>query len=262
MPSYAARVWARRDLLRLLAWREVKAGRRQSVLGLAWIFLQPAGYLLVLSLVFSRFGRADIEAPYPLYLLAGLVPWLFVLGSVNAATKSVVAMGALVRKVAFPRILCPLSVMAAHLTNLLAGLVFLAALMAWYGRVPGLAVLWIAPALGVAAALAAGLGFLLSALNVHTRDVESALPLVMQLWFFATPIIYPLEWVAEPLARRGLLGVYELNPMLGVVETVRSAVSGAPPPPELAWAALVAGAVFVLGLAVFTRLERNFADVI
>lgn len=268
---YIRNAWSRRELLRQLAWREAKAGRRQSVLGLAWVFLQPAAYLLVLSAVFSFIPRgADPDVPYPLLLVVALVPWLFLSGAVAAGVGSVVGMADLVRKVSFPRIFCPIAVTAAHLVNLSAGLVLLFALTLYYGTPLTLHALWVVPILVIAAMLALGLTFLLSALNVYTRDVASATPLVLQLWFFATPIIYPVEAVAERLTRMGLFAIYRLNPMVGVVEAMRAVLVRGEPPSwglggpggALGSAAVAALVVFVLGAFVFTRLERNFADVI
>jgi lipopolysaccharide transport system permease protein len=269
--AYIRTAWSRRELLRQLAWREAKAGRRQSVLGIAWVFLQPAAYLLVLSAVFSFLPRGGTsDCPYPLFLVVALVPWLFFSGAVTAGVGSVVGMAELVRKVSFPRIFCPMAAMAAHLVNLAAGLVLLFGLILYYRAPLTLQALWVAPALVIVAVLALGLVFLLSALNVHTRDVASATPLVLQLWFFATPIIYPVEMVAPALTRMGLWTVYRLNPMVGVVEAMRAVVLRGEPPPlglgslggGLGGAALVAAVVFVAGAFVFARLERNFADVI
>jgi lipopolysaccharide transport system permease protein len=262
--AYLRYAWARRELLRQLAWSETKAGRRQSMLGLAWVFAQPAAYLLVLSAIFSRLARADSgDIPYPLFLLAGLVPWLFLAGSVSAGTGSVVGMAGLVRKVSFPRMFCPMAVMAAHLTNLLAGFVFLAGLMAYFRVTPTPQALWAVPIVLVTAMLSLGVALLFSALNVHTRDVGSVVPLLVQIWFFATPIIYPLEWVREPLRERGLLWLYRLNPMVDVVEGLRaSLLRGEPPGPALAGAAVLSVAMLLFGAWVFTRLEPTFADVV
>jgi lipopolysaccharide transport system permease protein len=262
--AYIARAWSRRELLRQLAWREAKAGRRQSLLGVAWMFVQPVSYLVVLSVVFSfipRFHAADV--PYPLLLVTALVPWLFVAGAVRAAVSSVVDMADLVRKIAFPRLFCPLSVMAAHLANLSIGIILLLGML-WSYEVPlAMRALWVVPALLVAAATAFGVGFILAAANVYTRDVQSVAPLVIQIWFFATPIVYPFDLVVGELSSRGLERVYALNPMVGVIQTMRYALlpSGVEAP-RLGAAAVVAGALLLVGSIVFARLERTFADVI
>jgi len=264
--AYVGEAWQRRELLRQLAWREAKAGRRQSLLGMAWLFLQPVAYLLVLSLVFGlgmRMRSGGDGVPYPLFLVAGLVPWLFFAGALSAGTTSVVGMADLVRKVSFPRIFCPLAVMAAYLANLIAGLVLLVAMMALYGVAPPVAVLWIIPLLAVTAALAVGSALLLAAANVYTRDAGSAVPLLVQVWFFATPIIYPLEMVRAPLAEHGLLGLYLANPMIGIVGGFRAALfGGAMPWGAVLYSAAVAAALLAVGLVVFARVEKNFADVI
>ena len=172
-------------------------------------------------------------------------------------------MGGLIRRVAFPRVFCPLSAMVAHTTNLVASLLFLGALMAYYRVELTLQALWIVPLLLVTAALALGLGLLASALNVYTRDVRTLVALAVQIWFFGTPIFYPLSMVEGPLARHGLLTLYKLNPMLHIVEGLRAALlRGEAPGIGLAAAAGLAVALLAVGLAVFTRLERNFADVV
>jgi len=262
--AYIGYAWTRRELLRQLAWREVKAGRRQSALGVAWMLLQPLAYLLVLSVVFAFIRRLDaLDVPYPLFLITGLVPSLFVTGAVRAAVGSVVDMAQLVRKVAFPRIFCPMSVMAAHVVNLVVSLALLFGMLAVYGVPVGAKALWVVPALAVAAATALGLGFLLAALNVYTRDTQSATPLLVQVWFFATPVVYPLGLVKDALSRHGLLELYMLNPLVGAVETMRYAVLDLAGPPEgLGTAAAVSAVTLVAGAGIFTRLEKNFADVI
>jgi len=262
--AYLRDAWARRELLRQLAWREVKAGRRQSLLGLGWIFLQPLAYLFIISLVFAvQIGRGEQDVPYPLVLVCGLIPWLFFAGTLSAGTTSVVGMGGLIGKVAFPRVFCPLSAMAAHLPNLLAGLVILCGMLFWYGRTPTVHWLWLVPIFLVLAVLALGLALFLGAFNVYTRDVESLLPLLMQVWFFASPIIYPLGMGYEALARHGLLALYKLNPMIYLIEALRSALLyGRAPGDGLAIAAGLSLLVLGGGWLVFTRLERNFADVV
>jgi lipopolysaccharide transport system permease protein len=156
-----------------------------------------------------------------------------------------------------------MSVVAAHLVNLAAGLILVFAMVAYY-RVPLDAhALWVVPSVAVALALALGVSLILSMLNVYTRDVASLTPVLLQLWFFATPVIYPVEIVEEALEGTALLDVYLFNPMVGVVESMRAAlILRTAPGPELASAAALAGGVLALGALAFTRTERTFADVI
>jgi lipopolysaccharide transport system permease protein len=248
------------ELLYFLIWRDLKVRYKQTALGVAWAVLQPLGLMVILSIFLGRVSGIRPEAiPYPLFVLAGLVPWTLFSQGLVAAANSLVESAALLTKVYFPRLLFPLAAAGSHVVDFGVGLVLLClfAILLGFPPIPT----WIALAplslLAIAAALAVGLW--LAALNVRYRDFRYAIPFLVQIWFFATPIAYGTE--ALPESVRGLIA---LNPMTGVVEGFRWAITGATPaPPMTVLISTVATAfVFFGGLAYFRRVERSFADVI
>ena len=250
-----------RGLLWMLAAREVKVRYKQTLLGAAWAIAQPLALMAAFTLFFGRFARIPSDGlPYPLFFFAALLPWTFFTTSLAFGVSSLVTNTALVTKVYFPREILPLaSILAAAVDFAAAGLVY-ALMMAIY-RVPLSGVLvYVLPLLLVQAAFTIAVTLILSAINVSYRDVRYALPLVTQLWLYATPVIYPLSVVPENL-RAGYLAA---NPMAAVIEGYRRVlVSGrAPDLPMLALSGVASGALLLGGYAYFKRAERSFADVI
>jgi lipopolysaccharide transport system permease protein len=256
--------WRHRDLLYFLAWRDVRVRYKQTLLGVAWVLLQPAVSLAVMSLVFGRMLKVPTGGvPYPVFAYAALLPWTFFATSVTRAAQSLVANARLVTKVYFPRLLIPVASVLAGVVDLAAALAVLVFLLLAY-RVPLGAALLCTPvflALALAASLAFGLW--LAALNVRYRDVSHLVPFLLQLWLYATPVLYGLDLVPRRL--QALLG---LNPMAGIVLGFRWAVLGGRPgfePLPLAILAQGAAVTFVLllgGLVLFRATERTFADVV
>jgi lipopolysaccharide transport system permease protein len=255
----AGELWRYRDLGYFLVWRDLKVRYKQTAFGAAWAVIQP----VLLMVVFSAFlGRLDgigaAGVPYPLFALAGLVPWTLFSQSLNAASNSLVNSQNLISKVYFPRLLLPLSAVASFFIDYLVATVVLIVAMLLFGRVPGLAILWL-PVLGLAAVLVAlAVGLWLAAINVRYRDVKYAIPFLVQVWLFASPVAYSSDLIPESL--RPFLA---LNPMTGVVEAVRwAALDGPFPGTALAIAAATTAVVLVTGAAYFRRVERTFADTI
>ena len=255
----ARELWQYRDLAYFLVWRDLKVRYRQTFFGAAWAIAQPA----LLMLAFTAFlGRIDgIGAPgipYPLFALAGLVPWILFSQSLNAASNSLVNGQNLISKVYFPRLLLPLSAVASFVVDFLIASVVLAIAIVIAGRVPP-ATFILVPLLGlfaVAAALAVGLW--LAAINVRYRDVKYAVPFLIQLWLFASPVAYSSDLVPGEL--RALLA---LNPMTGVIDAFRWATLGIPPANStIIVSVAVIAVVLVGGLAYFRAVERTFADTI
>src|SRR5215471_19368893 len=189
-------LWSYRELHYFLIWRDVKVRYKQTVLGVAWAIIQPLLTMLIFTLFFAKLaGLPSDNIPYPIFVYAGLLPWTFVSTAVTSSGNSLVGNSNLISKVYFPRMIIPMSAVGAALVDFAIGFVLLAALMTYYGiaatwsflLLPGLVVLTVVNALGV--------GMLLSALNVKYRDVRHALPFVVQLWMFITPIIYPASIV-------------------------------------------------------------------
>jgi homopolymeric O-antigen transport system permease protein len=259
VPLQLGELWEYRDLLFFLIWREVKVRYKQTVLGLLWAIIQPFFTMIIFTIVFSRFGRVPSDGlPYPVFAFCALLPWQLFAFALSEASNSVVANQRLITKVYFPRLIIPLAAVCVGIADFVVGLLVLAALMAYYGIMPGAAI-WTLPLwalLAVVTALAVGLW--LSALNVRYRDVRYTLPFVTQMWLFATPVAYPLALV--PPEWRSL---YALNPMVGVVEGFRWALLGNG---SLGISVLFsAGAVVVLlagGLFYFRRTEQTFADIV
>ncbi len=258
------RLVAFRDLLLTLSLHRLKVRYAQSRLGIAWAVLQPLAIMLAFTLVFLLLGADTAQGvPYPVFAYAALVPWTAFASGLSNATTSLTGHAALLGKVAFPREILPLTYVVAACTDAALACLPLAALMAYYGVGVSPVGAWAIVALLLLAGLLAGAGLLLSAVQVRYRDVGLAMPVVLQVWMFATPVVYPLS-----LAREQLPGwawrLYVANPMAGIVETFRRATVLHQPPDA---AALGASAVVVLVLlplayAWFKYAELTVADAV
>jgi lipopolysaccharide transport system permease protein len=252
-------VWAHRELFYFLVWRDLKVRYKQTLLGASWVVLQPLLMTLVFTIFLGQLVRVpSADAPYPLFLYAGLLPWTFFANAVAASSHSLIANAHMVTKVYFPRLIIPAATVAVRLADFLIASVLLIVLMIYYG-VPltrGLLLLPLLVAQLTLLALALGLSF--SALNVRYRDIGTMLPVLLQLWMFVSPIIYPSSLVPQRWK-----AVYELNPLAGIIENLRAALLGL----EFNRSALVAStlitlALFVYAAYIFNRLEDAFADLV
>lgn len=248
-----------RDLL--IAWtvRILRARYQQSILGGLWALAQPVATVVILTTVFSRFLRVDTgDVPYLVFSYSALVPWLLFSTSVTDMTDSVVSNMNLVGKIYFPRDLLVVATLLARLVDFGIAYSLVLVLMLYFRLPVQVNVLVLPVILMIQLMLVLGLGLLGAALNVFYRDIKHILTLLLQLWFYATPIIYPVSLVPEQLRL-----FYYLNPMAGIVEGYRSVLlQGAWPGPSLYLSALVALVVLGLGYGVFKRLEHQFSDVI
>lgn len=248
------------DLFRTLTAHRIRVRYKQSVLGVCWALLQPVGLMLIFTLVFGRIARVPSEGiPYSLFAYSGLLLWSFFATAVGSATHALVAHGQLITKVYFPREILPLTYVAAALFDLCIGSAVLAALLVYHGRVPGWSIAFALPAVVTVAALVSAAALLLSALQVRFRDIGLAVPLLLYLWMFSTPIAYPLS--AVPAAYRPW---FILNPMTGLVESFRRAVvhGAAPDLQMLGLPLLMTGILLPVAYMVFKRVEATMADVI
>jgi lipopolysaccharide transport system permease protein len=254
-----AEIWRYRDLLYFLTRREVTIRYKQTVLGIAWAILQPLLSTVIFTLFLGRLARVPSDGiPYPVFVYLGLLPWTFFAGAVTRGGASLVANANLLSKVYFPRLLVPLSATLAALVDTGFAVAMLLGIMALYGTPPGWGILALVPLLGLVAVAASGAGLWLAALNVRYRDVQHAVPFLVQLWMFASPVVYPASKVPE---RFRLL--YSLNPMAGLVEASRALPLGRPVDGlALAISTTVTFALFGWGLWRFRRMEKSFADVI
>lgn len=253
-------LWSHRELLYFLVWRDTKARFKQTALGVLWVVLKPALSVLVLTAVFGRMARLPSEGvPYAVFVLSGLLPWSFFSAAIANSTGSLVANAPLLTKVYFPRMVVPLASIGSAAIDAGVTLLMLVGLCSWHGSVPPLTALVSVPAAAALALLvAAGVGLWTSALNVRFRDVGNAVPFVLTLWMFATPVVYSASMV--PGSWRWVVTV---NPAAGVVEAFRAAVIGRPADlvsigVAAAWGVglLVSGALF------FGAAERTFADTV
>jgi lipopolysaccharide transport system permease protein len=262
--SWSARVrdvWAFRDLLYFLVWRDVKIRYRQTVFGVAWSVLQPLLFMLVFTLFATRIVNIPSNGvPYPLFAYAGLVVWTLFSQTLTTGSESLVREANLVSKVYFPRVILPIASAGSFVLDFLIGLVLLGVLMGWYGVAPPLGVLLLAPVFALlAVTLALALATWLSALNVMYRDVHGAVRFAVQLVLLLTPVAYSSNLVSGKWRT-----IYGLNPMSGVIEGFRWSVLGTSAPDVAMVGVSIAMTLGILasGLAYFRRTERVFADII
>lgn len=253
-------LWAYRELLYFLVWRDIKVRYKQTVLGAAWAIIQPFFTMVVFSLFFGTLARIPSDGlPYPIFSYAALVPWTFFANGLGGAANSLVSSANLITKVYFPRLTVPIATVLAGVVDFLLAFSVLLGMMLFYGIAPTVNVIWLPAFLLLALITALGVGLWLAAMNVQFRDVRYTVPFLTQLWFFATPITYPSTLI-PPVWRP----LYGLNPMAGVVEGFRWALLGteSAPGPLVGVSTLVALLLLVTGLFYFRRLERTFADVV
>ena len=257
----ARELWAYRELLYFFVWRDLKVRYKQTVFGALWAVIQPFMLMVVFSLFLGRIsGIAPSGIPYPLFAFAGLVPWTLFSSSLTGSSGSLVGASNLIQKVYFPRLLLPVAAIGSYLLDFVIAMAVLGLLMLWFGFLPTATVVWLIPLTGLALMTSLAVGIWLSAVNVRYRDVHYAVPFIVQVWLFASPVAYSAEIVPEKW-----LWLYQLNPMAGVIEGFRWALlgQGAPPPVgAVVISTVVTTVVLVLGLAYFRRVERTFADVI
>jgi lipopolysaccharide transport system permease protein len=252
-------LWAYREVAYALALRDVKLRYRQTLFGAAWALLQPLAAAAIFAVVFGRLvGVPSDGLPYPAFVYAGLVIWTYVSGAVDAASRSLVDRAELVTNVYFPRLHVPLAAVLPGVLDLGISLLLLGIVTAVYGVVPGVGLVLLPVWIGAAVLIAFAAGLWLSALTVEFRDVRHALGFIVQVWLFASPVVYPsslLEgWTAY---------LFAVNPLAGVLDGFRWSALGGPAPGADALVSLGAGAVLLLGgLMYFHRAERRFADVI
>jgi lipopolysaccharide transport system permease protein len=255
-----AELWRYRELLLFLAWRDIRLRYKQTALGVAWALLQPLLAMAVFAVVFGLLaGMPSDGVPYPLFALVGLLPWLYFANAVSATSGSLVNNANLVSKVYFPRLIVPLATTLPPLVDLVAGIVLMILALVALGRPPGGNVVLFPFFVLLAVGAATSVGVWLSAISVRYRDVRYTVPFLLQIWMFATPVVYPARLVPEQFRT-----LYGLNPMVSVIEGFRWSLLGTAEAPG-AMLAVSAATVFLLlvtGLLYFRRLERSFADVI
>jgi lipopolysaccharide transport system permease protein len=252
-------LWAYRELLYFLTLRDIKVRYKQTLMGVAWVVIQPLMTMLIFTLVFNKFARLDTkDIPYPLFAYSGLLLWSFFSTAVTSGTNSLINNSHLVTKVYFPRVFIPAAAVGAGLVDLAIASLLLIALAVYYSVSPSWGGLLLPLFVVMAAMLALGAGMLVSALTVKYRDLRHALPFIMQFWMFASPVIYPTNIV--PHQWKWILLV---NPMTGILDGFRSGLTGQPFDwTTIAVSAVVATTLPAAAFYVFRGLEDTFADVI
>lgn len=252
-------IWNYRELLYFLALRDIKIRYKQTILGIAWVILQPIITTVIFTTIFLRLGtNQNLEVPYPLFAFSGFTLWTFINSAITNCSNSLINHSSLVTKVYFPRLVIPFSAVIATLVDLVFGLVSLLIAMFIYKVTPTwqspLVILLIIPALF----LSLGIGIFTAALNVKYRDVKYILPFIIQVFFFISPVFYSLSMLPEDS-----VWLWKFNPVTGILENFRALLFGL----SFDWhsfgiSVVVSLAIFILSIFVFHRMEDDFADVI
>ena len=259
VPLNLGEVWSYRELLYFLTWRDVKVRYKQAALGIAWAVIQPLFTMLIFTLFFGRLAKIPSNGiPYPLFSYAAILPWTFFANALSSSGNSLVGSRNLITKVYFPRLIVPAAAVAAGLVDFAISLIVFIGLFVYY-RFPITAnVVMFLPLVILMSCLALAVGMWMSAVNVRYRDVQYALPFLIQLWMFVSPVIYPSSLM--PQRWRWVLA---LNPMTGIIEGFRSALLGQ----AFQWSAIAYSAAFTIVVLLyasfsFRRMERYFADIV
>lgn len=253
-------VWAYRELLGLLAWRDVSIRYKQSVAGIGWAIIQPLMTMLVFTVIFGRFAKLPSDGlPYPIFAYCALLPWNYFAQSLSGSSDSLVGSANLITKVYFPRLVLPLSKVIAGLIDFSVAFLILIGMMVWYRIAPTAGILLLPVFMLVAMLGALGVGLWLTALNVKYRDVKYVVPFLVQLWLYASPVAYSTSIVPEKWR-----WIYGLNPMVGVIEGFRWALLGKSAPDLHMMLASFIAVCLVLGSGIlyFKKMEKTFADVV
>jgi lipopolysaccharide transport system permease protein len=252
-------IWNYRELLYFLIWRDLKIRYKQTILGVIWVILQPLLMTVIFTIFLGMLARVPSkEIPYALLVYTGLMPWTFFSNSIVYSGNSLTAQTNLVTKVYFPRAIIPAAAVGARLVDFGVAFLMMIGLMFYYGIVPSWHLLMLPVFVVLITMLSLGLGLWSSALNVRYRDVGIMLPVLIQVWMFVSPVVYPLDLVPQRW-----LWLYSFNPMAGIIEGFRSSLLNRP----FNWltigiAALITVGLLLYSMFVFKRMERYFADLV
>jgi len=272
MLTVARNLYEYRELVATLAWKNIALRYKQAYLGIAWAVIKPVTLMLIFTLMKSFIGIDSGSIPYPVLTFAALMPWIFFQESASEGVNSVVGNTALIKKIYFPREIFPITSVATKLIELAINFVILAGLLAWFGMVPSVHALWVPLIIAYTVLAALTVSLFGAAVNVYFRDVGQALPVLLNLLMYASPVIYPLQLVKNKLLvqqaagewSQALYTLYTLNPLAGIIDAFQNVVLRGLAPD---WGALLPGALTVavvlpLSYAFFKRAESWFADVI
>lgn len=259
-------LWRFRELLYILAWRDIAVRYKQTVIGIAWALVQPLAQMLVMVIIFGKLAKLPSEgqAPYPLMVFAAMLPWQFFASAISAASMSIAGNANLISKVYFPRMIIPAAAVVTSFVDFLVAFAILAAIMLWYGYAPGWRMLTLPIFILLAIITAFGPGLLITALNTEYRDFRYVIPFIVQFGLYVSPVGFSSAIVRETFGE-ALFLLYSLNPLVGVIEGFRWAILGGDAQlnvPAIAISFALSAGFLVLGASYFRRLERRFADVI
>jgi len=251
-------LWRYRELLYFLVWRDIRVRYKQTVIGAAWAVIQPVCTMVIFSVIFGKFAKIPSDGvPYPVFVYAGLLPWLFFANAVSQSSLSLVNQSHLLTKVYFPRLFIPASSIGVGLVDFALSFGVYVGIMVWYGHLPGVSVVLLPVLLLLTALTALGVGVLLASVTVVYRDFRMVVAFLVQIWLYLSPVVYPVTIVPEPYR-----WAMALNPMTGIIGGFRSVLLNRP----LDWAALGVSAIvtsilLAVGVCNFRRTERRFADI-
>jgi lipopolysaccharide transport system permease protein len=256
----AGELWANRELLLFLVWRDIKVQYAQTALGAGWAVLQPLLTMLIFTVIFGRLAKIPSDGvPYSVFTLAALIPWMYFSNAFSAASASLVNSSNLITKVYFPRLIIPIVSVLSGLVNFAVSCVVLAVMMIWYHVTPSLLALPMIPALLLLMIFTStGVGCFLAAVYIQYRDVRQIVPFIVQIWMYVSPVVYPLSLVPERYRT-----LYSLNPMAGIIQTFRVVLlrTGEIPWGTLGISTIVGLTLFLGGTLYYRRTEHLFADV-
>jgi lipopolysaccharide transport system permease protein len=272
MIQVAKNIYEYRELMATLAWKNIALRYKQAYLGIAWAIVKPVTLMLIFTLVKTFVGIESGEIPYPILVFAALMPWTFFQESTSDGVTSVVGNTALIKKIYFPREIFPITAVLTKLVELGINFIILAGLMVWYGMMPSVYILWVPLIIAYTILAALTIAFVGAAINVYYRDVGTALPVLLSLMMYASPVIYPLQLVKDKLLTEQAAGewsnalytLYTLNPLAGIIDAFQSVVlrSEAPGLNAMIPGAILIAILLPLSYLYFKRAESYFADVI
>jgi len=249
-----------RDLFYFLVTRDIKIRYKQTVLGGLWAIIQPLFFMVVFTLFFGKLAKVPSDGiPYPIFNFSAMVAWIYFSNAIINSGNSLIQNTSLISKVYFPRLIVPLTPVLAGLLDFFIAFIVLMGMMLYFHIYPTVMIFFLPLLIILMVLTASGVGAILAALNAKYRDIRYTIPFLVQLWMFASPIVYPASMVPEKYRL-----IYALNPMAGVIEGFRSALLGTIvfPTQMLLVSTLVSGSLFIIGILYFKQTERYFADVI
>lgn len=252
-------LWNYRELLTSFTMRDIKIRYKQTALGFLWAIIQPLFMMVIFTIIFGGFAKIPSDGiPYPLFSFAALLPWMLFSEGLARSTMSMVANANIMTKVYFPRLIMPISGILSPLVDFAVSISILVLMMAYYGFVPTINVVFLPLFILLALATSLGIGLWLSALNVKYRDFQYTVPFIIQLWMYASPVVYPASMIPEAIRP-----LYGLNPMAGVIEGFRWVLLGTEIPGTMIFVSVgVVGVLLVSGMFYFRRMEQYYADIV